>query len=39
MEDWRDGWELGKTTAQKTQSRLVGFFDFCVRREWLELVS
>jgi site-specific recombinase XerD len=36
LEDWRDSWELGKTTAQKTQSRVVGFFDFCVRREWLD---
>jgi site-specific recombinase XerD len=36
LEDWRDSWKLGKTTAQKTQSRVVGFFDFCLRREWLD---
>jgi site-specific recombinase XerD len=36
LEAWRDGWNLGKTTTQKTQGRVVGFFDFCLRRNWID---
>lgn len=36
LEAWRDSWQLAKTTAQKTQSRVVGFFDFCLQREWVD---
>jgi site-specific recombinase XerC len=36
LEAWRGTWKLGKTTAQKTQSRVGGFFDYCLRRGWID---
>jgi integrase len=36
LEAWRDTWKLGKTTSQKQQSRVVGFFQYALQRGWLD---
>jgi site-specific recombinase XerD len=36
LENWRDTWKYSKVTAQKQQSRVIGFFQYGMNRGWVD---